>query len=89
MQGGPHNHTIAGLACALKQAQEPEFKAYQEQVLRNSSALADELKSLGYNLVSGGTHSHLFPHHCGKHLGSIHLSSHDMLNSITTVSSSF
>jgi glycine hydroxymethyltransferase len=59
LQGGPHNHTIAGLACALKQAQEPEFKAYQEQVLRNSSALADELKSLGYNLVSGGTENHI------------------------------
>ncbi len=35
-QGGPHNHTISGLACALKQAATPEFKQYQEQVLRNS-----------------------------------------------------
>jgi len=32
LQGGPHNHTISGLACALKQAATPEFKAYQEQV---------------------------------------------------------
>ena len=53
-QGGPHNHTISGLACALKQAAEPEFKAYQEQVLKNSKALADELLSLGHTLVSGG-----------------------------------
>ena len=54
MQGGPHNHTIAGLACALKQAQEPEFKAYQEQVLKNSKSMAEELDKLGYNIVSGG-----------------------------------
>lgn len=54
LQGGPHNHTISGLACALKQAKEPEFKAYQEQVLRNSKAMADELTKLGYSLVSGG-----------------------------------
>ena len=53
LQGGPHNHTIAGLACALKQAQEPEFKAYQEQVLKNAKALADELAKLGYEIVSG------------------------------------
>ena len=54
LQGGPHNHTISGLACALKQAQEPEFKAYQEQVLKNSKAMADELMTLGHKLVSGG-----------------------------------
>ena len=54
LQGGPHNHTIAGLACALKQAAEPEFKAYQEQVLRNCKALAAELLALGHTLVSGG-----------------------------------
>jgi glycine hydroxymethyltransferase len=59
LQGGPHNHTIAGLACALKQAKEPEFKAYQEQVLKNSSAMAEEFASLGHKLVSGGTENHL------------------------------
>lgn len=62
-QGGPHNHTITALAVALAQAQMPEFKAYQKQVLLNSKALADKLgKSdggLGYNLVSGGTDNHL------------------------------
>ena len=59
MQGGPHNHTISGLACALKQARTPEFKAYQEQVLRNSSAMADRFNQLEYKLVSGGTENHL------------------------------
>ncbi|PRQ33013.1 putative glycine hydroxymethyltransferase [Rosa chinensis] len=41
LQGGPHNHTIAGLAVALKQATTPEFKAYQEQVLSNSAKFAE------------------------------------------------
>ena len=54
LQGGPHNHTISGLACALKQAVGPEFKAYQEQVIKNSKALADGLAQRGYKLVSGG-----------------------------------
>lgn len=59
LQGGPHNHTISGLACALKQAATPEFKQYQEQVLRNSKAMADRLQEHGYHLVSGGTENHL------------------------------
>jgi glycine hydroxymethyltransferase len=64
-QGGPHNHTITALAVALKQAQAPDFRAYQEQVLANAQALAKRLgesKSnggLGYTLVSGGTENHL------------------------------
>jgi glycine hydroxymethyltransferase len=59
LQGGPHNHTISGLACALKQAQSEEFKAYQQKVLQNSKALADTLQKHGYNLVSGGTDNHI------------------------------
>lgn len=59
LQGGPHNHTITGLAVALKQAATPEFKAYQEQVLSNSARFAKALNSLGYELVSGGTENHL------------------------------
>lgn len=59
LQGGPHNHTISGLACALKQAQGDEFKAYQEQVLRNSQALAAAMQARGYDLVSGGTENHI------------------------------
>jgi glycine hydroxymethyltransferase len=58
-QGGPHNHTIAALATALKQANTPEFKAYQKQVLKNCVALADTLKTKGYSLVGGGTDNHL------------------------------
>ena len=57
VQGGPHNHTISGLACALHQAHGPEFKAYQEQVIKNSKAMADALAQRGYKLVSGGQSS--------------------------------
>lgn len=59
LQGGPHNHTIAGLAVALKQAMTPEYKAYQEQVLKNCSVFAQSLMDRGYDLVSGGTDNHL------------------------------
>ena len=64
-QGGPHNHTITALAVALKQAQTPEFKEYQQTVLENAKALSDRLSGargsggLGYNVVSGGTDNHL------------------------------
>ncbi|MCL7045496.1 hypothetical protein MKW94_029853 [Papaver nudicaule] len=59
LQGGPHNHTIGGLAVCLKHAQSPEFKAYQFQVVSNCQALARRLTELGYELVSGGTDNHL------------------------------
>ncbi|KAK9231453.1 hypothetical protein WN943_021687 [Citrus x changshan-huyou] len=59
LQGGPHNHTITGLAVALKQATTPEYKAYQEQVLSNCSKFAQTLLEMGYELVSGGTENHL------------------------------
>mmetsp|Transcript_13903 Transcript_13903/g.29702 ORF Transcript_13903/g.29702 Transcript_13903/m.29702 type:complete len:525 (-) Transcript_13903:430-2004(-) len=59
LQGGPHNHTIAGLAVALKQAATPEFREYQVQVLKNSKAMADALDKKGFKLVSGGTDNHL------------------------------
>eukprot|EP00798_Chlamydomonas_sp_ICE-L_P027195 gene27195-2443_t len=59
LQGGPHNHTISGLACALKQAQGAEYKAYQDQVLANSQALAKALQAKGHTLVSGGTDNHI------------------------------
>lgn len=59
-QGGPHNHTITALAVALRQAQTPEFKTYQEAVLSNAQAFARQLRDgLGYSLVSGGTDNHL------------------------------
>lgn len=59
LQGGPHNHTIGGLAVCLKYAQCPEFKAYQNQVVSNCRALASRLIELGYKLVSDGSDNHL------------------------------
>ena len=58
-QGGPHNHTISALACGLKMAATPEFKVYQEQVMKNCAAFAGRFQELGYALVSGGTDNHL------------------------------
>ncbi|KAL3498578.1 hypothetical protein ACH5RR_041310 [Cinchona calisaya] len=59
LQGGPHNHTIGGLAVCLKHAQSQEFKNYQNKVVSNCRALADRLIELGYKLVSGGSDNHL------------------------------
>lgn len=59
LQGGPHNHTIAGLAVALKAATKPEFIEYQKQVIANAQALSNKLVKLGYTIVSGGTDNHL------------------------------
>lgn len=58
-QGGPLEHIIAAKAVALGEAMKPEFKAYQEQVLKNASALAGSLTAEGFDLVSGGTDNHL------------------------------
>lgn len=59
IQGGPLMHVIAAKAVAFKEALQPEFKEYAKQVIANCKALADELKKLGYQLVSGGTDNHL------------------------------
>ncbi|GAA0632185.1 serine hydroxymethyltransferase [Sporichthya brevicatena] len=59
LQGGPHNHTTAGIAVALKEASTDEFKAYAAQVVTNAKALAEGLASRGFDLVSGGTDNHL------------------------------
>ena len=59
IQGGPLMHVIAAKAVAFKLALEPEFKAYQEQILKNAKTLADNLLSSGFRLVSGGTDVHL------------------------------
>ncbi|RIA91723.1 serine hydroxymethyltransferase-domain-containing protein [Glomus cerebriforme] len=58
-QGGPHNHTITALAVALKQTKSPLFKEYQQQVLSNSLSFAEAFRKKGYDLVSGGTDTHL------------------------------
>jgi len=59
VQGGPLEHIIAGKAVCFKEAAEPEFKAYQSQVIKNARVLADRLIEYGFNLVSGGTDNHL------------------------------
>lgn len=59
MQGGPHMNTIAAKAVALHEAMQPEFRAYAQQVVKNAARLADELKTRGYQLVTGGTDNHL------------------------------
>jgi glycine hydroxymethyltransferase len=59
LQGGPHNHTTAGIAVALHEAAQPEFSAYAQQVVANAKALAAALLERGYSLVSGGTDNHL------------------------------
>ncbi|MEI7941839.1 MAG: serine hydroxymethyltransferase [Candidatus Riflemargulisbacteria bacterium] len=58
-QGGPLMHIIAGKAVALKEALEPEFKTYQQQVVKNAAAIAKTLSSRGFRIVSGGTDNHL------------------------------
>ena len=59
LQGGPHNHTTAGLAVALKEAQTEEFKKYARQIVTNADALAKSLINRGFSLSSGGTDNHL------------------------------
>ena len=59
-QGGPLMHVIAAKAVAFKEAMEPGFRAYQEQVVANARAMAETFMSRGYKVVSGGTDNHLF-----------------------------
>jgi glycine hydroxymethyltransferase len=59
LQGGPHNHTTAGIAVAAKEAQTPEFKTYARNVVENAKELAEALLSKGFELVTGGTDNHL------------------------------
>ena len=59
LQGGPHNHQTAAIAVAMKEALKPEFKKYGQQVALNAKTLANELMNLGFNLVTGGTDTHL------------------------------
>ncbi|HEX9066580.1 MAG TPA: serine hydroxymethyltransferase [Streptosporangiaceae bacterium] len=59
LQGGPHDHTTAAIAVALKEASAPEFRGYASQIVANAQALAAALTERGYSLVSGGTDNHL------------------------------
>ncbi len=60
IQGGPLMHVIAAKAVALKEALQPEFKAYQQAVVENAQAMAEAFVTRGYKIVSGGTDNHLF-----------------------------
>ena len=59
LQGGPHNHTTAGIAVALREATTPQFRRYAHQIVANAKALAEALVERGFELVSGGTDNHL------------------------------
>ena len=59
LQGGPHMNAIAAVAVALREARTPAFKKYASRVIKNAHVLAEELKSRGWRLISGGTSSHL------------------------------
>jgi glycine hydroxymethyltransferase len=59
LQGGPHNHQIAALAVALREASTPQFADYARRVVDNAKALADGLSRRGYDLVTGGTDNHI------------------------------
>jgi glycine hydroxymethyltransferase len=59
-QGGPLMHVIAAKAVAFKEALQPEFKTYQQQVIKNAQTMANTMIERGYKIVSGGTDNHLF-----------------------------
>lgn len=59
LQGGPHNHTTAGIAVALKEASTKEFKEYAKQIVKNTKALEAEFSKAGIKMVSGGSDNHL------------------------------
>ena len=59
LQGGPHNHQTAAIAVALKEAGQPEFKAYGQQIVKNAKALANSLINQGAELITNGTENHL------------------------------
>lgn len=59
-QGGPLMHVIAAKAVAFKEALEPEFKSYQQQVVKNAKAMAEVFQQRGFEVISGGTENHLF-----------------------------
>jgi len=59
LQGGPHDHTTAGIAVALYEASKPEFKEYGQHIVKNAKALAEELINNELKLVTGGTDNHM------------------------------
>ena len=71
LQGGPHNHTTAGIAVALKEAATPAFRAYGKQIVKNAKALGAALVREGVEIVSGGTDNHMVLVKCGAGRGAI------------------
>tara|TARA_B100001971_G_C17989471_1_gene431555 strand:- start:16 stop:672 length:657 start_codon:yes stop_codon:yes gene_type:complete len=69
LQGGPHDHTTAGIATALKEAMHPSFKEYSEQIVRNSRALAKSLMENDLKVVTGGSDNHMLLVEVGKGKG--------------------
>ena len=59
LQGGPHNHSTAAKAVAFKEALDPSFKAYAQQIIDNARALGEALVERGHTLITGGTDNHL------------------------------
>src|SRR5690606_36975531 len=59
LQGGPHNHTTAGIAVAAQEASQPSFEAYAKSVVANAKVLAEELVARGFSVTTGGTDNHL------------------------------
>ncbi|XP_043260330.1 serine hydroxymethyltransferase [Colletes gigas] len=59
LQGGPHNHAIAGIATTMKQAKSPEFLTYQKQIVANAKRLCSSLQKCGYKISTGGTDVHM------------------------------
>ena len=71
LQGGPHNHTTAGIAVALKEASTPRFRAYGKQIVANAKTLAGALMKRGIEIVSNGTDNHMILVKCGTGRGAI------------------
>lgn len=71
LQGGPHNHTTAGIAVALKEASTPKFRTYGKQIVKNARALGKTLVDRGVEIVSGGTDNHMLLVKCGFGRGAI------------------
>ena len=83
VQGGPLMHVIAAKAVSFHEALQPEFVAYQTQVIKNAKVLADEMIRLGYKVVSGGTDNHLMLINVKDHLGVTGLQAEKTLHKVS------
>lgn len=81
-QGGPLMHVIAAKAVAFREALQPEFRTYQQQVIKNTRALSDRLKELGYRVISGGTDNHLLTIDVYQALGITGREAEELLGSV-------